>query len=101
MIPWVFALLVLLGWSAVGGDRVLVRKNPCQDGAGLSQLADDLQAPRGVVNSTPFVGSTPDPFKAVDLSSLLLGIEVLREVPVVGNRGGAVQGRAPPVMRIS
>jgi hypothetical protein len=102
MIPWVFALVVLFGWNAFAGNRGLVRKNPCPDGVSLSQLADDLQAPRGVVQSSNFVGPpTLDRFKAADPASMRLGIEILRDLPTAGARAGAVQGRAPPVTRTS
>jgi hypothetical protein len=97
-IPWIAALMVWLGWSALVPDHLSAAKESPGDGIGLVHHADNVPAP--VVKPHPFTGLLPLPCGIGGfwkLPSQRLGIEVLRERFTAESRRGGIQGRAPPV----
>ncbi len=98
LIPWVFALVALLGCNAMTPNPVAMRKGKYLDGSSVTQVAAE-GLPAGSI-ATPLVFLAPDPSDGIQLkgpSSSRLGIDNARANVVVGARNGEVQGRAPPV----
>jgi hypothetical protein len=101
-IPWVFALVALFGVNALVPDQSRSRRNETAEEIGISQLADNAQAPGRITH--PLVFLIPDLSNQSGFpcaSSSILHIETHRDLPVVRSLEGAVQGRAPPVAAIS
>ena len=98
LIPWVFALVALLGCNAMSPNPVGMRKGKYLEGSSVSQVSGSV-LPAGSI-STPLVFLETNPSDWIKLngpSSSRLGINNARTQSVVSGRGGAVQGRAPPV----
>jgi hypothetical protein len=98
LIPWVFALVALLGCNAMAPNTVAMRKGKYLDGSSVSQVSPEA-LPAGSI-SIPLVFLAPgasDGIQSDGPSSLLLGIENGRAQAMVSGRRGEVQGRAPPV----
>jgi hypothetical protein len=96
-IPWIMALAVVIGWSAFVPDHLATDKEKSQDGIGLVHQADDLPAPG--VTPHPLAGLLPHVSgcgRVWGAPPVLLGVEVLRELPATGFRREGIQGRAPP-----
>jgi hypothetical protein len=102
LIPWVIALVALLGINVLVPDHSRSRRNEASDEIGLSQLPDNaLPAGR---TSNPLVCHAPGSPEWIGFLSfpwLFLCIEVRRDLPAVESFRGTVQGRAPPVRRVS
>jgi hypothetical protein len=97
LIPWVIALVTLVGWHAFMPDQARVRKTGSSGEMELSQLADDA-APLGRI-AAPQVFITFRPTDGTShllASSRLVLIENRRDQPAFRSREGAVRGRAPP-----
>ena len=97
MIPWVIALVALIGLNAIVSEHSRGRMREVSDEIGLSQIADDAQTLARTAN--PLLLFTPDCSEtsaSPGLSSRLLSIETGREHPVATVLGGAIRGRAPP-----
>lgn len=102
LIPWVFALVALLGCNALAPHPGLIRKARDLDGSSLTQVSGEASAAGAV--ASPVVFLAPDPSDRMDLagpSSVLSGIDVRDNQVVAGGRWGAVRGRAPPVVEIA
>lgn len=98
LIPWVFALVALLGCNALAANPVAMRKGKYPDGSSITQVAVE-SLPAGSI-STPLVFLAPDPSDEIKLngpSSTRMGIDSGRDQLVLTDRSGGVQGRAPPV----
>jgi hypothetical protein len=100
-IPWVIALVALFGVNALIPDQSRSRRNETSEEIGISQLADNAQAPGRITH--PLIFLIPD-FSGksgfLSASSSILHIETRRDLPAVQSLEGAVQGRAPPVTAI-
>jgi hypothetical protein len=97
LIPWVFALVALIGCNALLPNVAQARKGRDLDGCSLTQVTGDAPAPGA--QSQPGVllapGGTGN-FKLTAPPSSLLEMD-LREAPRVVRRDrGTAQGRAPP-----
>ena len=102
LIPWVFALVALLGCNAMAPNAVAMRKGKYLDGSCVSQVSVET-APAGSI-STPLVFLLPDPADGTRLNappSTRLGIDGGRSRTEDGVCGGEARGRAPPVMSVS
>lgn len=101
LIPWVFALVALLGCNALAPHPGLIRKARDLDGSSLTQVSGEAPSAGAVAN--PVVFLAPDPTDRIHPggpSSSLSGIDVRGDgTPVTGWRG-AVRGRAPPVVEL-
>lgn len=99
LIPWVFALVALIGCNALLPSLTQARKGRDLDGCSLTQVTGDTPAPGaqsqpGVVLAPGGAGN----FKLTAPPSSLLGVD-LREAPRVIRIGrGTARGRAPPVL---
>ena len=96
LIPWVMALVALIGLSSIALDYSRARKSSSLGEAGVTQMAENPAAPGQMAHPLVFV--SPESFReAAILSSRLLRMEVLRVEPLISSHAGAPQGRAPPV----
>lgn len=96
LIPWVIALVTLIGLNALVSDHARIRKSQSSGELELSQLADDLR-PLGRVFGGQDV-SFPDP---ADLngamgSSRFVLVDPCPEQRLLRFENGAIRGRAPP-----
>jgi hypothetical protein len=97
LIPWVIALVTLIGLNALAPDHARVRKNDPSGEMGLSQLADDAATPGRICSLQTLPAPHPaDGIRALCLSSRLVLIEERRGQAVFQALEGAAQGRAPP-----
>lgn len=99
LIPWVFALVALLGLNALCGDYARSRRNEAADGVGLSLECKNLETAGRVSN--PLVLDPPSPdFETAKLDPgvPLARPEIVDDVEAATMRRGAVQGRAPPAV---
>lgn len=95
LIPWVMALVALIGMSSIALDYSRARKSGSLGEAGVTQLAENPAAPGQMAH--PLVFISPESFRvAAVLSSRLLRVEVLRSEPLTPSLSGMPQGRAPP-----
>jgi hypothetical protein len=97
MIPWVLALVALIGINALVSAHSRGRMREVSEEIGLSQIADDAQSLARV--SSPLILFSPRHSEAVGgfgLSSKLLLIGNSRVDSVATSLEGAVHGRAPP-----
>jgi hypothetical protein len=97
LIPWVFALVALIGCNALLPNLAQARKGRDLDGCSLTQVTGDAPAPGA--QSQPGVVLAPGGSKGFKLTappSSWLEWDP-REVPrVVSNGRGTTRGRAPP-----
>jgi hypothetical protein len=97
LIPWVFALVALIGCNALLPNLAQARKGRDLDGCSLTQVTGDSPAPGA--QSQPGVVLAPggtSHFKLTAPPSSLLEMDP-GEVPRVVSQGrGAARGRAPP-----
>ncbi len=96
-IPWVLALVALLGLNAICGDYSRTRRDESPDGVGLSLAAKD-SATAGRV-SDPLMLAPPGPRLEASANLIVVtrfGIMALEERIPATMRRGAMQGRAPP-----
>lgn len=102
MIPWVLALVALVGLSALlPGQRISKRQETSHD-SGISSLSDDVQM-RGrsadpVVFLEPAVG---EEIRAGSSFTWIPRILARHSQPTTDCFVGAVQGRAPPLGKIA
>ena len=102
LIPWVMALVALLGWNALAPDHSLASKSASWDGAGLSQVPDDAQSLGRISNPLEYLAPvSSDETALTGWSSLLLCEESHRDQTEAESREGAVLGRAPPELTFS
>ena len=96
-IPWVLAVVALLGINAPSRDDSPVRRNDTIDGVGLSVAAKDLGT-AGRVSDPLIFGPPPQPINTVHLDpgSTFLKLEAGDEFDAAGMRHGVARGRAPP-----
>ena len=98
LIPWIFALVALLGCNSLIPHLTASRKGRSDDGSSLTQVAVECSLAGAVAN--PLVFLAPDPTERARVSgppAQFLGIDARRDPIVVRVWGGAVLGRAPPV----
>lgn len=97
LIPWVLALVALIGCNALLPNLAQARKGRDLDGCSLTQVTGDAPAPGA--QSQPGVvlapGSTRN-FKLTAPPSSLLEMDPREVLRVIRNGSGAAQGRAPP-----
>lgn len=99
LIPWVFALVALIGCNALLPNLAQARKGRDLDGCCLTQVTGDAPAPgaqsqAGVVPAPGGSGS----FKLTAPPASLLELDLREVAPVVPNARGTARGRAPPVL---
>jgi hypothetical protein len=100
LIPWVIALVALIGLNAVVPDYSRTRKNDSNGETGLSQPADAPPAPGHI--SSPLVFLIPHvTCRAAILVSHVVCLEVFRAERPAALPQGAVHGRAPPTGSIA
>jgi hypothetical protein len=100
LIPWVMALVALIGLSSVAPDYSRNRKSGTSGEASVSQLADNPQAQGNL--ASPLVFLAPESLhEAAALSSRFLLIEALRMEPLIHSPEGVAQGRAPPASSLA
>ena len=98
LIPWVCALVAMLGCNALGPHALSLRKAKFFDGSSLTQVSPESPAPGNAPNPPVFLTADPsDGFQLIDLSSRRVAVVSRSDRPSAGARGGAVRGRAPPV----
>lgn len=96
-IPWILALVALLGINAVSRDDSRARRNDSVDGVGLSIAAKDVEAAGRV--SDPLVFGPPSPpidTISHDPASKFVNLEAGEDFEPANLRHGVAQGRAPP-----
>jgi hypothetical protein len=101
-IPWVAALVALLGLNVLVPADSHSRRSETADEIGLSQQADNAQPAGRIFN--PLVTLAPGSSGEIGFltaSSSLLCLENRRDRPASQSPEGAVRGRAPPVKWIS
>ncbi|WP_193213894.1 hypothetical protein [Luteolibacter marinus] len=101
LIPWVFALVALLGCNALAPYPSLTRKARDLEGSALTQVSGEAPSAGNV--TSPVVFLAPDPSDRVDLTipaSVLLGVDAHDDRAVETFRPGAARGRAPPVFEV-
>ena len=99
LIPWVFALVALIGCNALLPNLAQARKGRDLDGCSLTQVTGDAPAPGA--QSQPGVVLAPggsSHFKLTAPPASLLELDLGEVYPVVSNARGTAQGRAPPVL---
>jgi hypothetical protein len=98
LIPWVCALVAILGCNALGSPILPLRKMKSLDGSSLIQLSLEIPAAGNTSNSLVFLSLNPsDDSKLFDPSSRFYAIASRTDLPAANARGGEKQGRAPPV----
>jgi hypothetical protein len=98
LIPWVFALVALIGCNALAAGPALARKGRDLDGSTLTQMSGESPATGAQAQAAVFVDSgDAGRLRVIAPGWIFLGVDA-REAFVVTHGGrGAVQGRAPPV----
>lgn len=97
LIPWVIALVTLIGLNALVPDQARARKIDSSGELELSQLADDATPAGRISNSQIFLAPHPkDATGTMGSSSGLVLIEKHRCQSVPQDKEGAIRGRAPP-----
>lgn len=99
LIPWVFALVALIGCNALLPNLAQARKGRDLDSCSLTQVTGDCPAPGaqsqpGVTLAPPGQGR----FKLTAPPSSLLEMDLREIARVIRGGRGSVQGRAPPVV---
>lgn len=97
LIPWVFALVALIGCNALLPNLAQARKGRDLDGCSLTQVTGDCPAPGaepqpGVVLALHGQGR----FKMTAPPSSWLEMDLRETLRVVRGGPGTVRGRAPP-----
>lgn len=99
LIPWVIALVTLIGWNASFIlDHTRVKKAFSSGKIELSQLVDDTK-PSGRI-STPQISLASQPTNETNLlgaSSRLVLIEKRGDQSALRSSKGVIKSRAPPV----
>jgi hypothetical protein len=95
LIPWVIALVALLGWNAILPHHSRNRETDFSGESRISQPADVPFALGQAASQQVFV-IPHSTCRSTILVSRVLCIEVFREVPAITSPQGAVRGRAPP-----
>lgn len=97
LIPWVIALVTLIGLNALVSDHARIRKSQSSGELELSQLADDLRPLGRVSGGQDFsVPDSTDLTGAPGFSSRLVLMDPRREHRLPRFENGAIRGRAPP-----
>ena len=99
LIPWVFALVALIGCNALLPNLAQARKGRDLDSCSLTQVTGDTPAPGaqsqpGVVLAPGGTGN----FKLTAPPASLLEVDLREVARVVSKARGTAQGRAPPVI---
>lgn len=97
LIPWVLALVAILGCNALASQKVTLRKSAQINGSSATQVADEGGQPTapdrcqlGLTNGSPDGSTLRAPAaQRIAIAPRSGRIELAR-------RGGAIQGRAPP-----
>jgi hypothetical protein len=96
LIPWVMALVALIGLSSMAPDFSRNRKNGPSGEASVTLLAENPSAPGTMANQLVFL--TPESIRHAAISSSRLSrVEIPRIEPSIPSLCGVPQGRAPPV----
>jgi len=102
LIPWVIALVTLIGLTALVPDQARVRKIGSSGELELSQLADDATPVGRTSSSQVFLAPhLKDVTGALCTSSGLILIEQHQGQTVFRSKEGAIRGRAPPARRLA
>lgn len=96
LIPWIVAVLALVGWNALFSDYSRTRKLGTFGELELSQLADDTQPLGRVASPQVFLTDQPKGEHCLAPSSCLVLIEKRESQTVHESRDGKIRGRAPP-----
>jgi len=96
-IPWVLAVVALLGINALSGNDSQLGPNDNGDGVGLSVAAKDLWT-AGRVSDPLIFGPPPQPINTVHLDpgSTFVKLEAGKNFIPASLRHGVARGRAPP-----
>ena len=97
LIPWIVAVLALVGWNALIPDHARSRKLGASGELEISQLADDTQPLGRVASPQVFLTDQPTGTKDLSQSSCLVLIEKRGGQAILQSRDGKIRGRAPPV----
>lgn len=99
LIPWVFALVALIGCNALLPNLAQARKGRDLDGCSLTQVTGEAPAPGA--HSQPGLALAPGgsgSYKPTAPPASLLELDLREFAPVVSNARGISRGRAPPVL---
>ncbi|MEJ6578534.1 MAG: hypothetical protein QNL33_01250 [Akkermansiaceae bacterium] len=98
LIPWVCAVVAILGCNVLGPNALSLRKIKYLDGSSLTQVAPESPATGNAPNLPVFLAADPsDGFQLIDPSSRRLAVVSRNDLPAPSAHGGDQQGRAPPV----
>jgi hypothetical protein len=102
LIPWVFALVALIGCNALVPSPALARKGRDLDGSSLTQVSGESPA-TGNQSQAEVLLAAGDAgrVRVIAPPPCFLGIDAREVSAVIRGGGGAVQGRAPPVAWLS
>jgi hypothetical protein len=96
-IPWVLALVALLGANALIRDDCSTRRNDTDDTVGISVAAKDLGS-LGRASDPMILGpSAPIDTVCHDPGSKFVKLETGKDSKPASSRHGASRGRAPPL----
>jgi hypothetical protein len=102
LIPWVIALVTLVGWNAFFPEQVRTRKIDSPGEMELSQRVDEAQSKARISSPQVFLAHiSTDSIRVSILSSGLVLMEKHGSWPVFRSQEGAIQGRAPPAGAIA
>lgn len=97
LVPWVCALVAILGCNVPGAHSLSLRKMKFLDGSSLTQVAPETPATGNAPNPPALPALDPlDGIQLIDPSSSLTAHANRTDLPTVSARGGERQGRAPP-----
>ena len=100
LIPWVIALVALVGWNTFTPDHARARKSGSSGEMEFSQLADDVPPPGRISTPQVFLAyHPPDGTSPLLAASRLVLIEKRGDKPAFRSREGTVRGRATPAGR--
>jgi hypothetical protein len=98
-IPWILALVLVVGWNAVAPGRVLASKRQASGETGVAQLVDGGSV-QGRLPSDPLVfhGATGTRATGPDRHGVRLGVDRVADLAPRHLDYHTSPGRAPPVV---